>query len=364
MNSHDPKSQLSIAQVIAMVKSRSPDELSLTDAQQVRGRLIEMPALHVLLDGAEAVDRYVARIDRRLALKTSEQETMEVPRGLPTRKKRWRATAALVLTFGGVAWFWAHLHETSTGTNKVTTEIQPATLPQIEVPIVAKATQKANPSIEPSVLLTPAPGAVPLPMPEKPMKAPEPTAPQLLDGVVVLNDPKGEYRVPFTAGHERVKLQGRIGKLRIESADGDAVIDAAGLIAESVEVAGEINGNAKLHLSAPQGEVKIPRTINGLAEVVIFAPGGSVILGRDHENAINGATRVMITAAKVDIRGDVAGSARVDLSIDGAGKLSFAHLSGSVRLACGQPDGSAALSEMVKGKVDPGAEFALVDHAK
>lgn len=365
MNSNEPKSQLlSIAQVVAMVKSRSPEDLSFMDAQQVRGRLIEMPALYVLLDGPEAVERYVAGLNRRLDVKTSVQETVEVPRLLPTGKKWWRAAAAMVLTFGGVAWFLTHLHENSTRPKKVATENQPAATPQIEVPIIAEEALKANPSVEPSVTARPSPGALPIQTPGKPIILPESTAPQLIDGVVVLNDPKGEYLVPFTAGHEMVKLRGRIGKLAIDSVDGDALIDASGLIAESVEVAGEINGNAKLRLSAPQGKVTVPRTINGLAEVEIFAPGGSVILGTDHAEAINGATRVKITAAKVDLRGVVAGSARVDLSIDGAGKLSFVHLSGSVRLACAQPDGAAALSEVAKGKVDPGAEFALVGNGQ
>ncbi len=177
--------------------------------------------------------------------------------------------------------------------------------------------------------------------PEKP--APECGKPAAAArNTIALDDPAGQYTVPWVRGGTVVKITGKIGTLNVTGADGLATLDASELEAKRIFVTGPINGNSTVALSAPSGLVDLKKQVDGNSTLRIEAPGGKVVF--DKGTNINGNSHVTITARQVGLPGYLDGpETSVDVTLTGGGQLTYGDLKGASRIhykkaAAGDPD--------------------------
>ncbi len=177
--------------------------------------------------------------------------------------------------------------------------------------------------------------------PHKP--APECGKPaRVAPNTIALDDPAGQYTLPWVRGGRVVKLAGKIGTLNVTGADGLATVDASNLEAKRIFVTGPINGNSMVALNAPNGLVDLKKQVDGNSTLRIEAPDGKVVF--DKGTNINGNSHVTITAREVGLPGYLDGrETLVEVTLTGGGELRYGDLKGYSRIhykkaAAGDPD--------------------------
>ena len=159
---------------------------------------------------------------------------------------------------------------------------------------------------------------------------------------ITLDDPAGEYTLPWIRGGTVVKLAGKIGTLYVRGVDGLATLDASELEAKRIFVTGPINGNSTVALNARNGLVDLKKQVDGNSTLRIEAPGGKVVF--DKGTNINGSSHVTITATEVGLPGYLDGpETLVDVLLTDGGVLTFGDVKGGSRIhyknaAAGDPD--------------------------
>ena len=131
--------------------------------------------------------------------------------------------------------------------------------------------------------------------------------------------PDDTAALPDLNSGARVVLTGRVRTLRIGSVHGGGSIDASGLLAEEVVIAGDLNGNAVVALNAPGGKVTIGGYVVGDAKLTVAAPGGEVVLASS--GRVTGRSVVAVTAKRVEAAGAVTGNARLQATLTAGGSL-------------------------------------------
>ena len=89
---------------------------------------------------------------------------------------------------------------------------------------------------------------------------------------------------------------------RVWLVDGGSVLDASGLDAHDIVVAGRIDGGSTVKLNAPRGSVEFAAQVDGRSRLEVNAPDGTVTFSRPPARGtvgskIDGESQVTITAA-------------------------------------------------------------------
>ncbi len=192
----------------------------------------------------------------------------------------------------------------------------------------------------------------------QPMGVPPPAGQAV---VIEVNEPNGEYSLPFPTVHgEHVILKGRAKSLKLAAVDGGASVDASGLVAAEI-VVDRVDGNSTVKLNAPEGQVTFAGKVDGKSTVVVHAPGGLVrfpnatVTGQAGSK-IDGSSRVSITAKRVELRGDINGQAtRVTVVLTRAGALRVATVQGTAVLEYRMENSGWSISDVTVGPTAPGA---------
>lgn len=198
-----------------------------------------------------------------------------------------------------------------------------------------------------------------------PKPQPDPKFPAVIDRaqVVPLNDPEAVHELPAMLRGERVVLKGKIKTLRIAGLDAGAILDATGLEVTNVFISGRVDGQSLLRLAVPSGVVTCAGLIAGKSTVEVTAPGGSVNFGLPARAtaSIDGGARVIVTARKVELRGDVNGiETRVTVNLPADGTLRVAGVRGIATVEYRVADGKGT-PEVTAEVVSPTANFKKVE---
>ena len=208
---------------------------------------------------------------------------------------------------------------------------QPAIPSVPEVALIAPDKPKPLPDPIPQATtpLPPAVAAMPLVEP-KPVAVLPPPKPILIDPLDnaerKLDAPDGLAEVVDLNGDDRIVLMGRIKVLKLNAVNGSVQLDASGLEAEEIILAGDINGNCALKFGARNGRVTIRGAVVGSCRVTVDAPGGSVTLiegGR-----IGGGATATLTAKTVDAKGIIDEGAKVSAILTSGGTIRVASMDG------------------------------------
>ncbi|MBA4063313.1 MAG: hypothetical protein C0501_06295 [Isosphaera sp.] len=204
-----------------------------------------------------------------------------------------------------------------------------------------------------------------------PAVAPDPRAVQVIHtpGLVtmIFDDPEQTYTVP-TATKKGVKyvLKGRLKSLTVYGMDAGDVVDASGLQAATVSVAGRVAGGSVLKVNAPGGAVMVHAQVGEKAVLDLHAPGGEV---RTHYatteakpgSRIDGGAQVTITARTVDLKGDVNGvDTKVTVHLQPTGSLKVAAVRGTATVEYRVTEGKGK-PDVTAGFVAPTATFRRVE---
>jgi hypothetical protein len=175
--------------------------------------------------------------------------------------------------------------------------------------------------------------------------------------VIEVNEPDGTYSLPFpTRKGEHVILHGRAKVLKLAAVEGGAIVDATKLVAAEVHVE-RVDGGATVKLNAPEGVVIFAGKVDGKSTVEVNATGGTVrfpqptLPGQDGAK-IDGGSKVIITAKRVELRGDIAGTAtRVSVTLTRAGALRVATVQGTAVLEYRMATGGWSSADVTVGPV-------------
>lgn len=170
-----------------------------------------------------------------------------------------------------------------------------------------------------------------------------------------LDRPGGEVFLPVLEAGRKVKVIGRVGKLRIGSVQEGAVLDAEDLLVEEVDIPGSILG-AEIRMRSPGMKATFGE-IGGRSRVAVSAPGGSIECGDVHGNAW-----VEAAAREVRLTGIVGGtSTLIRVQLPPEGRLSFHALQDTARLLWKTPKRTDRVPHFQTGIVAPGARFGRSD---
>ncbi|AMV25992.1 hypothetical protein VT84_16455 [Gemmata sp. SH-PL17] len=246
----------------------------------------------------------------------------------------------------------------------------------------ALAGPKAEPSrTEPEVTTrteerpAPAPAPPVAPAPREPppkMANPEPKSGSVVaqTGRVFTIDlgpnPSDTFAVPFAMkSGDHIVVRGKVKTFRAPALNGGIVLDASGLEATGITIAGKIEGGATLKLSAPNGTVQVTGRIESGAVVDIRAPGGEVnftfVSGGAKEGAkIDSGAMVTVAARLVDFKSEITGEGtKVSVALSRNGWLKVATISGAAAVEYTTPPGSRP--DIVVGAVAPTATFRKIE---
>ena len=236
---------------------------------------------------------------------------------------------------------------------------KPAATPPPELAAVAPVQESPAPAhpdplpqaVVPKPVPTP-PGpvaAAAVPRQPKPVEvAPAPRVPQRTividpfdDPVRHLDAPDGVAEVVELNGGDHLTLTGRVKVLTLNAVNGSVRVDASGLVAEEVVLAGDIDGNCDFKFNAPNGKVTIRRALVGSCTLTVTAPGGAVTLAEG--GRIGGGVTVTLTSKTVDAQGPIGEGARVNTTLTTGGAIRVAAVGGGAvvtykRAAAGDPE--------------------------
>jgi hypothetical protein len=208
--------------------------------------------------------------------------------------------------------------------------------PQV-VPMPVLFLLPAAPAPEPQ----PTPAAVAEPAPAQPAAVAVAPAPRAADGAkpaappgpldvvasrdglvrrVVAADGAVTVEVADLNGGDVVTLTGRVTVLRLAGVNGRGRVDASRLTAETVILAGDLNGDSEVAVAAgPGGKVTVGG-LNGRARLAVAAPGGEVVFAKTSDD-YNGEAAAVVAARRVDVGGGMNGGARLTATLDRGGSL-------------------------------------------
>jgi hypothetical protein len=126
--------------------------------------------------------------------------------------------------------------------------------------------------------------------------------------------------LPDLNSGDRVTITGRLRALRIGSVNGQATLDASGLVAEEIVISGDLTSDAVVKLSAPGGTVTIGGHVAGASRLTVIAPGGRVVV-RAEGGRLFGTSVTTVTAKRLDFLGKMRGSARLSVTLTAGGSL-------------------------------------------
>ena len=257
--------------------------------------------------------------------------------------------------------------------------------PYVEPPRVATA-----PPTPPASLGVPGPVPTPPPVPElappprlytpslaaaeppelaEPELAPPPR-PAAVAAVaeIRVNRPGEDFHLPRIGEGNHVRLVGAVRKLTVDGVDGGAVLDASGLAARDVSLAGRIDGGATVSVRSEGGAVSVKEKVDGRSRLTIDAgPAGYVSFpnpgsGSRGGSAIGGGSQVRITAKTVVLVGPVTGAdTHVLVTLTRGGSLKVTAIDGPARLHWRQADPAAAPPKVSVEDKRGNSEFKAVE---
>lgn len=133
------------------------------------------------------------------------------------------------------------------------------------------------------------------------------------------DNPDDIVSVPDLNRNDRVVLTGRVRVLKLSQVHGKGVVDASGLVAEEVEITGDLNSEATVTVNAPGGKVTLRGWVAGSTKLTIRAPGGEVVLAQSGRFT-NGST-VTLTTKRFEALGLLTGSTKVNVTFTAGGAL-------------------------------------------
>ena len=139
------------------------------------------------------------------------------------------------------------------------------------------------------------------------------------------DQPDDTIALPDLNSGDRIVLTGKIRVLRLGSVNGNASVDASGLIAEEVIITGDLNGEALVRLNAPGGKVKIGGYVMGAAKLTVVAPGGEVLVA-GNSGCLTGGALATVTAKRVVVAGWMSGGAKLNITLTTGGVLKLTRL--------------------------------------
>jgi hypothetical protein len=219
--------------------------------------------------------------------------------------------------------------------------------------------------------LPPEPPEPPVTVPKKdnplePKKEPEPKkdAPPA-NAVVIKIDPFVEPNRKFDNPNDTavladlqdkdiVTLTGKLRKLQIGSLHGEAILDASKLDVQEIEIGGDVHGNTRVILNAPNGNVVIKGFVVGSAKITVVAPGGTVTIPAN-SGRLDGGSEVTITAKTLNMNGVMLGGARLNATFTTGGSLKVASMEGGATLKYKKAAASDPAIVVEKGELRGGA---------
>lgn len=251
------------------------------------------------------------------------------------------------LGIGGVFW-WQTMQPEDDGSKTIKPKTEPIAMlvkkaePRKPAAPAKKETGKPPPVIQekkPAPVakkIEPAPPAKKIEVkiePKKEEKKRPTTKLIVLDNLMKINDPDGEFTAATVNGGQTIILIGIVKTLKIAAVNERSVLDATGLEAQEIILIG---------------------TINGGSTVKLHAPGGSVVfLGE-----INDRANVDVLAKDVDLRGAVNGTqTQLKIMLTKDGSLKFRRLNGGVSLHYQKADASDPEPRIDAGEIDARAEL-------
>ena len=135
-----------------------------------------------------------------------------------------------------------------------------------------------------------------------------------------IDAPEGAVSVSDMNRNDRLTLTGVVRQLRIGSIGGKAFLDASGLIAQEIIITGDLHGGATVKLNAPDGTVTISGHVEGTARVIVNAPRGEVVILAG-SGRLDGESELTVIARNVEVKGAMAGNAKLILTLTGGGKV-------------------------------------------
>ena len=98
-----------------------------------------------------------------------------------------------------------------------------------------------------------------------------------------------------------------------------SLADASRLAAEEIVITGDLISEAVVKLNAPGGKVTVGGFVLGAPKLIVAAPGGEVLIAKT--GCVSGASVLTVTARKFEAQGQLAGAARVNLTLSAGGWL-------------------------------------------
>jgi hypothetical protein len=140
-----------------------------------------------------------------------------------------------------------------------------------------------------------------------------------------IHNPDGVVLVSDLNRDDRLTLTGQVRLLKIGTVGGKASLDASGLVAEEIIITGDVNQHAVVKLNAPNGKATIGGHVEGNARLTVNAPGGEVIVAAQ-SGRLDDDAEVAIVTKDLDVKGKLAGQARLILTLTGGGTASVGSM--------------------------------------
>ena len=256
--------------------------------------------------------------------------------------------------------------------------------PYVEPPRVAAAppASPASPPPAPVPSPPPVPEVAPPPRPYTPSRAvadpAEPAEPELAPpprpafafavAEIRVNRPNEDFHLPRIGEGNHVRLVGAVRKLTVDGVDGGAVLDASGLAAKDVSLAGKIDGGATVSVRCAGGAVSVKEKVDGRARLTIDAgPFGYVSFpnpasGSRGGSAIGGGSQVQITARTVVLVGPITGAdTHVLVTLARGGSLKVRAIDGPAKVHWRQADPVAPPPKVSVETKRGNSEFKVVE---
>jgi len=132
-----------------------------------------------------------------------------------------------------------------------------------------------------------------------------------------IHNPDGVVQLTDLNRDDRLTLTGKVRLLKIGTVGGKATLDASGLIAEEIVMTGDVNDHAVVKLSAPNGKVTIGGQVEGSARLTVTAPGGEFVVARSAK--LDEHAEITVIAKDVEVNGRMSGQAKLVVILTGGG---------------------------------------------
>lgn len=276
---------------------------------------------------------------------------------LAPRSARPLVFGALSLLVAGVGAFAFYRTPTpETDTLPEVAHVSPAPRP----PLPEVAPLPHEPSAKPVDVIDPKPEPKPEPKPQ-----PKPELPAAKPGAVVLIDPfdapkrhidiaDAEVRVPDLHGEHEIVLSGKARVLKLGSVGGRVRIDAHKLDVREVHIAGDLQGDAVLVVSAPNGRATVSGFVAGSAKLTVLAPGGAVLFAES--SRLDAGSTATVTAKELTVRGPMLGGTKLSATLTSGGALKLTTLEGGATVTYRKEKPTDPAPAVDRGDVRGGAK--------